>query len=108
MNQDLTKNYAKAFRILRAAFGLRQAELAGRLSVGPSHLSRIEAGDRLPSRKTVDELAVALGVPRALVALLASEPGELAEDVPELAQALLRLLVSASDEQATLPFGGKE
>lgn len=104
-------DYAKAFRILRAAFGLRQAELAERLSIGASQLSLIESGRRRPSLKTVDELARALGVPKALVVLLASEPGQLDRqanaDIEDLSRALLRLLVSASNEQLQLPFGKK-
>lgn len=104
-------DYAKAFRILRAAFGLRQAELAERLTIGPSQLSLIEAGKRQPSLKTVEALAEALGVPQALVMLLASEPQQLQtqedRDIADLGRTLLRLLVAASKEKATqgrLPF----
>ncbi len=102
-------NYAKAFRILRATFGLRQAELASRLNISASQLSLVEAGKRQPSLRTVDELARALSVPRALVALLASSAEEVKsqadQDIADLAKMLLRLLVSASeDQQRTLPF----
>ena len=101
-------NFAKAFRILRAAFGLKQAELASRLSIGASQLSLIEAGKRQPSLKTIDEISMALGVPKALVVLLASEPEEFErqeqQDVADLSRALLRLLVTASSDQATLRY----
>ena len=102
-------DYSKAFRVIRAAFGLRQLELARRLSIGPSQLSLIEAGKRQPSLKTVEDLARAFRIPKALVVLLASEPSELEDDldVTDLSRALLRLLVWADKErqsQGPLPF----
>ena len=104
-------DYSKAFRIIRAAFGLRQLELARRLSIGPSQLSLIESGKRQPSLKTIEDLARALRIPNALVVLLASEPGELENqgdlDLTDLSRALLRLLVWADNEpssQGPLPF----
>lgn len=105
-------DYAKAFRVLRAAFGLQQSQLAERLSIGASQLSLIENGKRQPSLKTVDDFARALGVPKALVVLLASETKELdgqgQPEIEDLARALLRLLVTASDKQLPLPFGKKD
>ncbi len=38
-------NYGKAVKIVRAAQGLTQSELANRLSIGASHLSLIEVAD---------------------------------------------------------------
>jgi transcriptional regulator with XRE-family HTH domain len=105
MNQD----YAKAFRIVRAAFGLRQAELAARMPVTASQLSLIEAGKRKPSLRVVEALAQAVGVPAALITLLASSPTDVEsradEDVSDLARALLRALVTAREEpQQSLAF----
>jgi transcriptional regulator with XRE-family HTH domain len=103
-------NYAKAFRVVRAAFGLSQTELSRLLHVGPSQVSLIEAGKRQPSHKVIDELAETLRIPVSLVTLLASEPKDLENNkdqpVEALALSLLRLLVSASDErlQQILPF----
>lgn len=101
-------NYAKAFRILRAAFGLRQTELAHRINISPSQLSLIEAGKRQPSLKTIDALARALGIPQALITVLATAADDLEsqpdQDVSELGKILLRLLVSASQEQRSLPL----
>jgi XRE family transcriptional regulator, fatty acid utilization regulator len=68
MNDD----YAKAFRIIRAAFGLKQSELAARMPITASQLSLIEAGKRQPSLRVVNGLANAVGVPAALISLLAS------------------------------------
>lgn len=98
MNYD----YAKAFRIVRATFNLRQADLAPRLSITPSQLSLIEAGKRQPSLRVVNALARAVGMPAALITLLASSVDDVAStpsnDMSDLAKALLRLLVAAKDE----------
>jgi transcriptional regulator with XRE-family HTH domain len=105
----MQRNYAKAFRVIRAAFGLRQSELAERMPITASQLSLIEAGKRQPSLKVVDGLASAVGIPSALVTLLASTPDEVQagqdEQISELARVLLRTLVAASEEpQDTLRF----
>jgi transcriptional regulator with XRE-family HTH domain len=95
-------DYAKAFRIIRAAFGLKQSELAARMPVTASQLSLIEAGKRQPSLRVVDALAVAVGVPSALVSLLATPTSDLTrkpdEEISDLARALLRLLISAKQD----------
>jgi transcriptional regulator with XRE-family HTH domain len=105
----MEQNYAKAFRIIRAAFGLRQSELAERMPVSASQLSLIEAGKRKPSLRVVNSLAAAVGIPAALVSLLAANPVEVEakpdEDISDLARALLRLLVAAKEEpQRSLKF----
>lgn len=105
----MEQNYAKAFRIIRAAFGLRQSELAERMPITASQLSLIEAGKRQPSLRVVDGLAAAVGVPAALISLLASAPSDVEsksdEDISDLARALLRLLVTAKEEpQQALKF----
>jgi transcriptional regulator with XRE-family HTH domain len=97
----MEKDYAKAFRIIRAAFGLRQSELAERMPVTASQLSLIESGKRQPSLKVVDALARAVGVPSPLVSLLASDPSDVESrennDISDLARALLRVLVAAKE-----------
>jgi XRE family transcriptional regulator, fatty acid utilization regulator len=100
-------DYGRAFRIIRAAFGLRQSELAERMPVTASQLSLIESGKRQPSLRVVNGLAV--GVPTALISLLAASPNEVesksSDEVSDLARALLRLLVSAKQEaQQPLKF----
>ena len=106
----MEQNYGRAFRIIRAAFGLRQSELADKMPISASQLSLIEAGKRQPSVKVVNALAKAVGVPAALITLLASTAEEVEgrpqEDIADLARALLRLLVSAKeDPQQSLTFG---
>ena len=59
----MKRNYAKAFRIVRAAFGLRQSELAARVPITASQLSLIEAGKRQPSLRVVEGLAAAVALP---------------------------------------------
>lgn len=73
----MKSDYANAFRIIRAAFGLKQYELAERMPISASRLSSIEAGKRQPSIRIVDCLADAVGVPSALISLLASEAEEM-------------------------------
>jgi transcriptional regulator with XRE-family HTH domain len=102
-------DYGKAIRVCRTASGLTQTELAKRLSIGPSQLSLIESGKRQPSVKTLSQISSALRVPPHLLTLLASEPEDLKHkenepEMNELAKALLRLLISANDEQPQLPL----
>ena len=108
----MEKDYGKAFRIVRAALGLKQTELAELLSITPSYLSLIEANKRLPSTAVIDSFSKAVGVPSALIAVLAStsdELGDSSEDTfGDLAKALLRLLISTKgDTQQQLVFDSK-
>jgi transcriptional regulator with XRE-family HTH domain len=99
---EMQRDYAKAFRIVRAAFGLRQSELAARMPVTASQLSLIEAGKRQPSLRVVESLATAVGVPAPLVTLLASSSDDMQakpdDDISDLARALLRLLLAAKED----------
>lgn len=104
-------DFAKAFRIIRAAFGLTQSELAERMPITASQLSLIEAGKRQPSVRVVNGLAAAVGVPSVLITLLASPAAEMNSktdsDIAGLGSALLRLLVTAKqDPQRSLPLDG--
>ena len=100
-------NYGKAFRVVRAAHGWPQADMAKRLDISSSALSLIEAGKRKPSVKVIDKLASVVKVPSALIVLLASDDADVEdENISALANALLKLLVSASDKQRSLPLDG--
>jgi transcriptional regulator with XRE-family HTH domain len=93
-------DYAKAFRIVRAAAGVSQADVARVLGVGPSQVSLIEAGKRQPSHRLVQKLADVLRVPPALITLLASGSGDLTgkmQPFEDLAISLVELLAEASD-----------
>jgi len=106
-------NYSKAFRIVRAAFGLSQAEFASLINIGPSQISLIESGKRQPSHKTIRDLSDALHIPASLITLLASDSKNLGthgdKPLEALAISLLKLLVSASDEdlQTKVSFPNK-
>lgn len=99
---SMQPNYAKAFRIIRAAFGLQQTELAARMDISSSQLSLIEAGKRQPSLRLMNALGKAVGVSMPLISLLASTSRELAStedtEISELARALLRSLVAADED----------
>jgi transcriptional regulator with XRE-family HTH domain len=102
-------DFGKAFRIIRAAFGLSQSELAKRMPITASQLSLIEAGKRQPSVKVINGLAEAVGIPAVMISLLASPAEEMnsksESDISGLASSLLRLLITAKeDRQRSLPF----
>ena len=102
--------YGRAIRVVRSAHGLSQRQLADRIGVSPSHLSLIESGKRDPSLKLLEEIAGNLAIPMHLLALLASDVGDVddpkhADKIADVAKALLRVLVSES--QFTLPIGNR-
>ena len=99
-------DFAKAFRVIRAASGLSQSELAHRIGISASHLSLIENGRRQPSLKVIGSIAQVASAPPSLVMLLASPLENFADDdISGLARALLRLLVHPSDfQQQALPL----
>jgi transcriptional regulator with XRE-family HTH domain len=90
-------DYARAFRIVRAAFGLKQSDLAARMSISVSQLSLIEAGKRNATSKVIEALAKATRVPAELVELLAASREEMGtksnREIAEAAHVLLKLLV---------------
>jgi transcriptional regulator with XRE-family HTH domain len=90
-------DYARAFRIIRAAFGLKQSELTARMSISVSQLSLIEAGKRTATPKVIAALAKATKVPVELVEVLAASRDEVGNksnrEIAETAQVLLKLLV---------------
>jgi len=94
--------YGKAVRVIRAAMGLSQKEIALRAGINPSYLSLLEKEARSPSTETVRSLANALNVPPHLLALLASEEADLAglkeEEADVLGRQLLDLLLSSPAE----------
>jgi transcriptional regulator with XRE-family HTH domain len=94
----MSADYSRAFRVIRAASGLKQAELAARIPITASQLSLIEAGKRMPSVKVVEGVAKALNIPATLVTLLASSAADVegkgAGDIAALSGTLLRALLS--------------
>jgi transcriptional regulator with XRE-family HTH domain len=96
-------DYARAFRIIRAAFGLKQSELTARMSISVSQLSLIEAGKRNATPKVIEALARATRVPVELIEVLAASRedvgGKSTREIAETARVLLKLLVP--DQRAT-------
>jgi transcriptional regulator with XRE-family HTH domain len=104
---NLETDYGKAFRVVRAAHGWQQADMAERLGISSSALSLIEAGKRKPSVKVIEKLARVVNIPSALIVLLASDETDVDdENIQALGGALLKLLVSAGDKQRPLPLAG--
>ena len=95
-------DFGRAIRVIRAARGYSQRELAQRSGLTPSFISLLESGGRTPSVKTLKALADAFGVPTELITLLASDGHSLRgippEEAQELSMRLLRLLADARDE----------
>lgn len=91
--------YGRALRIVRAAKGLSQKDVAERADLNPSYLSLLEREARSPSVNAISALSAALGIPPHLLALLASEDSELIgireESAEVLGKQLLDLLLAA-------------
>lgn len=67
-------NYAKSLRILRAARGISQQDLALLAGLSKSLISKIESGARDMSKDIKATLAENLKVPESLIDILAIEP----------------------------------
>lgn len=91
--------YGRALRIVRAAKGLSQKEVAERADLNASYVSLLEKEARSPSVDTVSALATALEIPPHLLTLLASEDSDLIgireEGAEMLGKQLLDLLLVA-------------
>jgi len=67
-------NYSKALRILRAAKGISQQDLAKQAGLSKSLISKIESGVRILSETNRDKLAKSIDIPTSLFEILALEP----------------------------------
>ena len=105
----MNTNFAKAFRVIRAAYGLQQSQLAKRIGISASQLCLIEKSKRQPSLRVVVNLGSATGGTPSLITLLAANPEDVAnQDISDLAKALLLLLVKARDsDQKFLQLEGQ-
>lgn len=93
-------DYGKAIRIVRTAKGFSQSDLAKRLDLAPSYISRLEAGSRKPTMETMESIADKLHIPLYLLILLSSEKRDI-KDLPQehisnLGVNLLNLVVGDS------------
>lgn len=99
-------DYGKAIRLVRAARGLSQKELAARLDVDGSLVSYLESGERRPSADTQERLARALNMPLYLLILLGSSEDELERGFPtkgvrDFGQAALLALIAQDKPLST-------
>jgi transcriptional regulator with XRE-family HTH domain len=66
-------DYSKAFRVIRATYGVSQGRMAECLRISSSALSLIEHGERKPSLKTIEALSNATGFTVPAITAIASE-----------------------------------
>ncbi|HRB15461.1 MAG TPA: helix-turn-helix transcriptional regulator [Nitrospira sp.] len=78
MNKHEDLGIGPIIKILRAAIGLRQKDLADKVGIQPHYLSLVEAGKREPSLAVLRKIANELDVP---VSLLFWEAGQDPEGV---------------------------
>jgi transcriptional regulator with XRE-family HTH domain len=64
-DEELARLVAENVRAARSAAALTQGQLSERSGIEVPHLSRLESGAHLPSLKTLNRVADALGVPLA-------------------------------------------
>ena len=67
----------RAIRLLRAAKGLQQADVARQAGLDASYVSLLEADRRTASSEALQRIADALGVPVSILQLLAADEHEL-------------------------------
>lgn len=90
-------NYGKAIKIVRNTRGLSQKDLAERVGLAPSYISRMEAGERKPTTETLETISGALGIPMYLMVLMSSEKKDIkgmpAKMVSRLGNSLLSVVL---------------
>jgi transcriptional regulator with XRE-family HTH domain len=77
MNKHEDLRIGQIIKILRAAIGLRQKDLAERVGIQPHYLSLVEAGKREPSIAVLRKIASELDVPVSLLFWEAEQRPEL-------------------------------
>lgn len=70
-------NYRRAIDVVSAARGLAQQDIAARMGVDKSFLSRLGKGSGAPTMRTLEKVASALEIPLFLFVLLASDRDDL-------------------------------
>ena len=79
-------------RVLRAAVGISQKELARRLSISPSYLSQIEGDKRATSIALLRAIAHELGTPAAILFAVALASEDLGQGREEELEAIRKLV----------------
>ena len=92
----------QADRIARAARRVSQKDLATESGLNANYISLIEAEQRAPSARVVEEVGRALRIPPHLMALLAADESELNNLSSEQAATLGRDLLTVLTSQTSL------
>ena len=79
---DGRSNFSRAYRILRAASGLRQEKVASLLGITAPHLSMIESGKRQPTTTLIDKAAEIFDIPPPGIMQLATSSPESLTSTP--------------------------
>jgi transcriptional regulator with XRE-family HTH domain len=82
-------NIALSIKVLRAATGISQKELAQKAGVDKSYMSLIESGHREPSMKILKSISNALGVEPHILMMMTNPPEA---DASQVGTVVLRLM----------------
>ena len=70
--------HGPAIRAIRKAMGVTQDDLAVSSDMSPSHLHRIEAGERQPSEKAISAICLRLGINKDDICYTIQDSGQVA------------------------------
>src|SRR5687768_16245235 len=92
----MTMHFGATLRLLRIQSGLSLRDLAGRLGVSSTYISRVENGiDAIPTPERLEAIARELGIPKTLLLDLAHRVSplvsEYVERVPEAGTLFLEI-----------------
>lgn len=97
-------NYGKAIKITRNIRGVSQKQLAEKVALAPSYISRMESGERKPTTETLETISKALNVPMYLMVLMSSDESEVkgvpAEMISKLSESLLGTVLESEKRAA--------
>ena len=96
--REAADGFGATLRRHREAAGLTQPKLAALAGCDHAHISRMESGDREPSRTMVETLADALDLPPMARATLFAAAGYLPDELAALTDAQLALVVATARE----------
>jgi transcriptional regulator with XRE-family HTH domain len=89
-------DFARAVRVVRAARGMTQKELAASARLDPSYISLLETGKRNPSLSIIEDIASALDVPLHVLMLFGADDHDLrsggSDEAMKLGEHLLAVL----------------
>ena len=102
-----TLTIGRAIRTLRTASGLRQKELADRVSVDPTYISHLEADRREPSLALLRAISRALDIPPGLILSVALWT-DLPTEQKDLYRNIIRELIEISATAQLIIFDSRD